>query len=33
MVSGNQKFICAEYKTLDDAKVHIDKFLKQEQKV
>ena len=33
MVRGNQKFICAEYKTLDDAKVHIDKFLKQEQKV
>ena len=33
MVSGNQKFICAEYKTLDDVKVHIDKFLKQEQKV
>ena len=33
MISGNEKFNCQAYQTLDDAKVHIDKFLKQEQKV
>ena len=33
MISGNEKFNCQTYQTLDDAKVHIDKFLKQEQKV
>ena len=31
MVSGNQKFICAEYKTLDDAIQHIDSFINQEK--
>ena len=33
MISGNEKFNCQAYQTLDDAKVHINKFLKQEQKV
>ena len=33
MISGNEKFNCQTYQTLDDAKVHINKFLKQEQKV
>ena len=33
MISGNEKFNCQAYQTLDDAKVHIDKFLKQEHKV
>ena len=33
MISGNEKFNCQAYQTLDGAKVHIDKFLKQEQKV
>ncbi len=33
MISGNEKFNCQAYQTLDDAKVHIGKFLKQEQKV
>ena len=33
MISGNEKFNCQAYQTLDDAKVKIDKFLKQEQKV
>ena len=33
MISGNDKFNCQAYQTLDDAKVHINKFLKQEQKV
>ena len=33
MISGNEKFNCQAYQTLDDAKVQIDKFLKQEQKV
>ena len=33
MISGNEKFNCQAYQALDDAKVHIDKFLKQEQKV
>ena len=32
MISGNEKFNCQAYQTLDDAKVHINKFLKQEQK-
>ena len=33
MISGNEKCNCQAYQTLDDAKVLIDKFLKQEQKV
>ena len=33
MISGNEKFNCQAYQTLDDAKVHINNFLKQEQKV
>jgi len=33
MISGNEKFNCQAYQTLDNAKVHINKFLKQEQKV
>ena len=33
MISGNEKFNCQAYQTLDDAKVHIKIFLKQEQKV
>ena len=33
MISGNEKFNCQTYQTLDDAKVLINKFLKQEQKV
>ena len=33
MISGNEKFNCQAYQILDDAKVHINKFLKQEQKV
>ena len=33
MISGNEKFNCQAYQTLDVAKVHINKFLKQEQKV
>ena len=33
MISGNEKFNCQAYQTLNDAKVHINKFLKQEQKV
>ena len=33
MISGNEKFNYQAYQTLDDAKVHINKFLKQEQKV
>ena len=33
MISGNEKFNCQAYQTLDDAKVHINKFLEQEQKV
>ena len=33
MISGNEKFNCQAYQTLYDAKVHINKFLKQEQKV
>ena len=33
MISGNEKFNCQTYQTRDDAKVHINKFLKQEQKV
>ena len=33
MISGNEKFNCQAYQTLDDAKVHINKFLKKEQKV
>ena len=33
MLCGNEKFNCQAYQTLDDAKVHINKFLKQEQKV
>ena len=33
MISGNEKFKCQTYLTLDDAKVHINKFLKQEQKI
>ena len=33
MISGNEKFNCQAYQTLDIAKVHINKFLKQEQKV
>ena len=33
MISGNEKFNCQAYQTLDDAKVHINQFLKQEQKV
>ena len=33
MISGNEKFNCHTYQTLDDAEVHINKFLKQEQKV
>ena len=33
MISGNEKFNYQTYQTLDDAKVHINKFLKQEQKV
>ena len=33
MISGNEKFNCQSYQTLDNAKVHINKFLKQEQKV
>ena len=33
MISGNEKFNCQAYQALDDAKVHINKFLKQEQKV
>ena len=30
MISGNDKFNCQAYQTLNDAKVHINKFLKQE---
>ena len=33
MISGNEKFNCQAYQALDDAKVHINKFLKQEKKV
>ena len=33
MISGNEKFNCQAYQALDDAKVHINKFLIQEQKV
>ena len=33
MICGNEKFNCQAYQTLNDAKVHINKFLKQEQKV
>ena len=30
MISGNEKFNCQAYQTRDDAKVHINNFLKQE---
>ena len=32
MIGGNKKFKCQTYKTLDEAKIHINNFLKQEQK-
>ena len=33
MIGGNEKFKCQTYKTLDEAKIHINNFLKQEQKI
>jgi len=30
MISGNEKFKCQTYKTLDEAKIHINNFLNQE---
>jgi hypothetical protein len=32
MIGGNKKFKCQTYKTLEEAKIHINNFLKQEQK-
>ena len=32
MIGGNKKFKCQTYKGLDEAKIHINNFLKQEQK-
>ena len=32
MIGGNKKFKCQTYKALDEAKIHINNFLKQEQK-
>ena len=32
MIGGNKKFKCQMYKTLNEAKIHINNFLKQEQK-
>ena len=31
MISGNEKFKCQTYQTLDEVKTHINNFLKQEQ--
>ena len=33
MINGNEKFQCRAYQGFDEAKTHINKFLKQEQKV
>ena len=30
MISGNQKFKCQAYQTLDEAQIHINNFFKQE---
>ena len=32
MINGNEKFQCEPYKVFDEAKTHINNFLKQEQK-
>jgi len=32
MISGNQKFKCQAYQTLDEAQIHINNFFKQELK-
>ena len=33
MINGNEKFQCQAYQNFDEVKIHINNFLKQEQKV
>ena len=33
MINGNEKFHCQAYQNFDEVKIHINNFLKQEQKV